>query len=146
LVKKIFKQVDRFLPVTNNLDTQVKKLVGPVTSTIIPNVVDTEIFYYREPSTPGNKFRFVHVSTMVYQKNPEGLLRAFKAFNNIHPGAILTLVGPYPVDVLHYARSLGYFVNFFYSFYFLKKEHAVQLSQYWRISKDDIQWVKAFLR
>jgi O-antigen/teichoic acid export membrane protein len=42
--------------------------------------------------------------------------------------------------------SVGYFANFLFSFYYLQKGHAVSLSQYWRISKDDITWVKGILK
>ncbi len=41
--------------------------------------------------------------------------------------------------------SVGYIVNFLYSFYFLKQEHPVRFSQYWRITKDDIRWAKSLL-
>jgi glycosyltransferase involved in cell wall biosynthesis len=42
---------------------------------VIPNVVNTAIFYPAEKRTVG-KARFIHVSTMVYQKNPEAILQA----------------------------------------------------------------------
>ncbi|MBL7700647.1 MAG: glycosyltransferase [Ferruginibacter sp.] len=42
---------------------------------VIPNVVNTDIFYPAQKS-PAEKIRFIHVSTMVYQKNPEAILQA----------------------------------------------------------------------
>ncbi|HEX8334479.1 MAG TPA: glycosyltransferase [Segetibacter sp.] len=106
LVKGIFRKVKRFLPVTYDLKNQSESLVGIVPSSVIPNVVETDIFNYQE-SLGNSIFRFIHVSTMTYQKNPEGLLRCFKIFNDEHPATSLQMVGPYPTEVAQYAASLG---------------------------------------
>ena len=42
---------------------------------VIPNVVDTAIFYQAEKQAT-DKIRFIHISTMIYQKNPEAILQA----------------------------------------------------------------------
>jgi glycosyltransferase involved in cell wall biosynthesis len=106
LVKKIFKNVKRFLPVTENLRDQSAKLLGSVPSTVVPNVVETNFFNYQ--SSPVDAvFTFIHVSTMEYQKNPEGLLRCFKKFNEKYTGTFLQMVGPYPPAVAQYAFSIG---------------------------------------
>ena len=42
---------------------------------VIPNVVDTDIFYPAEKRAT-DKIRFIHISTMIYQKNPEAILQA----------------------------------------------------------------------
>lgn len=42
---------------------------------VIPNVVNTAIFYPVE-KLPYDKIRFIHISTMLYQKNPEAILQA----------------------------------------------------------------------
>lgn len=107
LVKIVFANAKQFLPVTNSLKKQVYTLLAPISSTIIPNVVETELFYYKEDSAKESLFRFVHVSTMVYQKNPEGLLRGFKKFRELHAESCLWMVGPYPLHVLKYARNIG---------------------------------------
>jgi glycosyltransferase involved in cell wall biosynthesis len=69
-------------------------------------VVDTDLFFYNDLKAHDNPFRFIHVSTMTYQKNPEGLLRAFKTFQASYPNTCLWMVGPYPTTVLAYAQSL----------------------------------------
>ena len=106
-VKMVFKNVTCFLPVTHNLKQQIYKLLKPVTSVVVPNVADTDIFYYKENYSKEISFRFVHVSTMAYQKNPEGLLRAFKKFRQLNTSGCLWMVGPYTQDILEYARSIG---------------------------------------
>ncbi|MDB5246458.1 MAG: hypothetical protein JWQ40_852 [Segetibacter sp.] len=106
-VKRVFNNLACFLPVTNNLKQQVDRLIGPVPATIVPNVVDTDLFFYPHPEPEEENFQFIHVSTMTSQKNPQGLLRCFKRFQELHPKTRLQMVGPYPRGVLDYARSLG---------------------------------------
>ena len=51
------------------------KKYGIQNTQIISNVVNTAIFYpVEKPSA--DKIRFIHISTMVYQKNPEAILNA----------------------------------------------------------------------
>jgi glycosyltransferase involved in cell wall biosynthesis len=107
IVREIFKGVKRFLPVTADLSERVHQLIGNVPSTIIPNVVNTDIFFYLDVKAANEPFRFIHVSTMSYQKNPEGILRAFRLFQEANPNACLWMVGPYPDEVLVYAQGLG---------------------------------------
>lgn len=104
MVQQVFKNLSMFLPVTNNLKNQAAKLLGEVNAMVVPNVVETERFHLKDPGT--ERFRFIHISTMIYQKNPEGLLRGFKAFNAKNPGTHLQMVGPYPPEVAEYAKKL----------------------------------------
>ncbi len=106
-VNKVYNNLTRFLPVTQNLQAKVTGLIKEVPYTVIPNVVETGTFYLKEKPAANGTFRFIHVSTMIYQKNPEGLLRGFKAFNLQHPKTLLLMVGPYEDKVLQYARQLG---------------------------------------
>ncbi len=107
MVKMILKNVHRLLPVTYSLQQQVYKLFTTIPATIIPNAVDTEFFFYKEDAVKEPSFRFIHISTMVYQKNPEGLLRGFKKFYELHKSSCLWMVGPHPENVLKYAREIG---------------------------------------
>ena len=107
VVKRVFKKIDHFLPVTENLGRQVTTLFRHVLYTVVPNVVDTTAFNYEGRKNRSEPFRFIHVSTMAYQKNPEGLLRSFKKFNAVNSASCLWMVGPYPNNILAYARDLG---------------------------------------
>lgn len=42
--------------------------------------------------------------------------------------------------------TLGYLVNFLYSFLILKSEQTVSIFQYFNINKDDIRWLKSFMQ
>lgn len=106
-VKVVFKHLHTFLPVTNNLKEQVFKLVRKAPSVVVPNVVQTRLFNYDPHTQPAVPFRFMHISTMEFQKNPEGLLRSYKRFNEVREGTELYMVGPHPQRVFDYATSLG---------------------------------------
>lgn len=107
MVKKIFENLYWFLPVTENLKNQVRDLLQNVPFSVVPNAVDIRYFFFNNKVVKQETFTFVHVSTMVYQKNPQGLLRSFKRFNALHSNSCLQMVGPWPEDVVKYAKDLG---------------------------------------
>ena len=72
--KKILQKAALFLPVTKDLGETINKNFIPVKYIVVPNVVNTGLFFY-EPVMP-DTFRFIHPSYMNYQKNPEGILQA----------------------------------------------------------------------
>jgi glycosyltransferase involved in cell wall biosynthesis len=74
---------------------------------VISNVVEIPLFNERDTLSVTRKFRFIHISTMMFQKNPEGLLRVFKIFNCLYPNTFLQLVGPFPEHLPSYAKSIG---------------------------------------
>jgi Glycosyltransferase len=75
LTKKVLLEADLLLPVSCNLGNVINDFIK-IPFRVIPNVVDTSLFYYvpREQ----NIFRFIHVSTMNYNKNSEGIINAAK--------------------------------------------------------------------
>lgn len=76
LTKRILKAAAVFLPVSDELGRTVTQNLAPVKYKVVPNVVDTGLFFYRPVLLP--VFRFIHLSYMHYQKNPEGMLQACK--------------------------------------------------------------------
>jgi glycosyltransferase involved in cell wall biosynthesis len=74
LNKKVLKKADGFLPVTKDLGETVKKDFVDIPYHAIPNVVNSLFFKYKS-SNPA-KFRFIHISFMSYEKNPEGIFTA----------------------------------------------------------------------
>lgn len=74
LNKKILQQADRFLPVSAHLGQTVNTHFVAKPFAVVPNVVNTELFFYQANNLP--VFRFIHPSYLNYQKNPEGMLRA----------------------------------------------------------------------
>jgi glycosyltransferase involved in cell wall biosynthesis len=61
--------------VSTYLQQFIIKKYGIQNTQVIPNVVNTDVFYPVE-KLPADKIRFIHISTMVYQKNPEAILQA----------------------------------------------------------------------
>ena len=76
LIKTVLKKADLVLPVTFNLGETITKNIINIPFEVIPNVVDIDLFYYKPVVSA--KFKFVHISYMNHQKNPEGILFAAK--------------------------------------------------------------------
>ncbi len=79
--KRVLKNAALFLPVTNDLGETVNKNFLPVQFQPLPNVVNTDLFFYN--ATPPPVFRFIHPSVMNYQKNPEGIVAACLQLKNM---------------------------------------------------------------
>lgn len=106
LTQKVFAGAAAFISVSRYLAEGVNRLVLQKKYTVIPNVVDTSLFYYKDKQP--SVFRFLHVSNMVPLKNTEGILRAFRKFIEDQPGAELVLVGDTEPGVRSYAASLNF--------------------------------------
>ncbi len=74
-------------------------------STVIPNVVNTGIFYPGK-KLPADKIRFIHVSTMLYQKNPEAILHALGILKNSFPFEMY-VYGPVLSSIISLIAELG---------------------------------------
>lgn len=61
---------------------------------IIPNVVDTELFTYHKPGDHSG-FNFIHVSSLINQKNPEGMLEAIALVKKKRNDFKLKIIGPH---------------------------------------------------
>ncbi len=74
-------------------------------SCVIPNVVNTDVFY---PGTrlPGDTIRFIHISTMIYQKDPEGILNALALLKDAFPFEMY-VYGPVTTLQKNLVESLG---------------------------------------
>ncbi len=85
LTKKVLAESLLVTPVSEDLGMKLTELVPGIKVRVIPNTVDTSLFYYEKSEQ--NIFRFIHyVSVAKFQKNTEGLIRAFsvlvKSFKN----------------------------------------------------------------
>jgi glycosyltransferase involved in cell wall biosynthesis len=105
LNKQILQQADAFLPVSAHLGQTVNKYFVQKPFSIIPNVVDTSLFYYQQ-QVPC-KFRFIHPSYLNYQKNPEGILQACKLAADAGCIFELQFVGPQDEALIVLAGKLG---------------------------------------
>ena len=93
LLKQIFRNADVFLPVTQNLAELVNRTIASIPVKVVPNVVDISLFNTDNHVEP-KRFRFIHVSSILKQKNPDGILRAFGQLIKSGTDAELQMVGP----------------------------------------------------
>jgi glycosyltransferase involved in cell wall biosynthesis len=93
LTRLIIKHSAQLITVSDALGTQIQNNWIRIPFKKISNVVNTGLFYPQE-IIPGKKFRFIHVSTLQYRKNPEGIVRAFNSLIQEGLNAELVLVGP----------------------------------------------------
>lgn len=108
LIRRVVNQSSLFLPVSVDLGNKVNQLVGSVVTKVIPNVVDTTLFYLQnKPETSPQLFRFIHVSGMNKQKNPEGLLRSFAAAFREDPEMELLMLGNKDDSLQAFVNTLG---------------------------------------
>ncbi len=105
LTRKILKNAFCLLPVSEALGRQINQYWVTVPFYPIPNVVDTRFFSYSGKKGEG-KFRFIHVSTMNHQKNPEGIVRSFAEILKQGIDAELILVGPVPPTFEEFIRRM----------------------------------------
>ncbi len=94
MVPVIYKNAKKIHAVSKSLAEALIKL-RLVTSDpiVIPNVVNREIFKYRE-KVRSSTFRFIHVSSLINQKNPEGMLEALSLVKKKRDDFVLKIVGP----------------------------------------------------
>ena len=78
LLKKVYNEAGHFISVSRYLADGVNRTLVKKQFAVLPNVVDTSLFFpvQEKPS----RFSFLHVSNMVPLKNVEGILQAFRQF------------------------------------------------------------------
>lgn len=74
-------------------------------SCVIPNVVNTEIFYPAKKTTAGTT-RFIHASILTYQKNAKDILTALSLIKNRHSFEMV-MFGPFNPALERMIRKLG---------------------------------------
>ena len=106
VTRLIIKNAARFLPVSEDLGNEISKHWIPVSFQKIPNVVNTDLFYPSEYA-PSTIFRFIHISSLQYPKNPEGIIKAFIELLRQGIPAELELVGPLNPSLIEFIKASG---------------------------------------
>jgi glycosyltransferase involved in cell wall biosynthesis len=110
--RQVMKKAALFLPVSEDLGQSVNRDVAPVPYAVVRNVVDTNLFFYKSAKRNNGKFRFLHVSTMTFQKNPEGLLDAIQLLKEKRQDFECIFIGPHPASVVEYSKALDLYNQF----------------------------------
>ena len=91
-VKKIFNNASSVTNVSAAVGELLKKIFGLPEISVIHNTVDTNFFKYNGASPA--RFRFIHVSTLSFQKNIEGMLNVVSLLAKQRQDFEFVLVGP----------------------------------------------------
>lgn len=102
--QKIVKYADGLTAVSAYLAAEIKHRFKVSDCEVIPNVVDTSIFYRKE-HIKSNEQHFVHISTLVDFKNPFLILEAFAIVAKEFPAVKLSIVGPNRDDIIQWIRE-----------------------------------------
>ncbi|TZF83634.1 glycosyltransferase family 4 protein [Pedobacter sp. BS3] len=100
LIRNLLKSVNHIIPVAHKLGYFIKQWAPGIPQTVIPNVVDTSSFNYSYENR-GKTFKFLHISSMYYAKNVEGLLRVFENIAIERDNVELSLIGYMPDHIRH---------------------------------------------
>ena len=107
MVPVIYKNSTKVHAVSKSLANALVNLKLTTNSpAVIPNVVNTELFKYRERERTG-KFSFVHVSSLINQKNPEGMLEAMSLVKKKRNDFKLKIIGPVKDRFIKLSKQLS---------------------------------------
>lgn len=105
LWRKIMKKAAGCSTVSHYLGSAVQRRFQFIETTVIPNVVNTAIFY---PAVEEKKqIQFIHISGLDELKNPKEIIQAFKIVSGKYPDAILEIVGSTKKEIVQFSNSLG---------------------------------------
>lgn len=94
ITSKAFKASQLFIPVSKQLGETINQIYGPIPFEVVPNTVDTSLFYYNPQKVKSSVPRLLHISTMGYQKNIAGILQALVQLSQTGLQFEVMLVGP----------------------------------------------------
>jgi glycosyltransferase involved in cell wall biosynthesis len=107
MVPVIYKNASCVHAVSNDLAKTLRGLkLAKETPVVIPNVVDSALFHARKKER-GDKVVFVHVSSLINQKNPEGMLEALAMVKKHRNDFKLRIIGPKKEKILNLTRQLS---------------------------------------
>lgn len=94
ITRSLFRAGRLFIPVSYQLANTVQALYGKLPFVVIPNVVDTSLFFYQPQKQKTTPPRLLHISTMGYQKNIKGIINVLKQLVQAGVDFEMLLVGP----------------------------------------------------
>jgi len=108
LIKRIFRNASAVHTVSKSLGEvlqQKKILAGDFT--VIPNVVNVEIFQPGKETNNTTKTKFVTITGNVFHKNTDGIIRALKIVSGKRNDFSLDIIGPYENSLKELAAESG---------------------------------------
>jgi glycosyltransferase involved in cell wall biosynthesis len=107
--KRIAKQASLVCPVTEHLQLAMQKKGVEANYQVVPNVVNSDIYYPTKEKSTKSTIDFLHVSTCVdAHKNISGILRAFDELFKLNENVRLHIITENePDEVVQLAQSIG---------------------------------------
>jgi len=94
MVRIIYKNAKKIHAVSQSLaDALVDLKLTDSKPIVIPNVVNIDVFKFREKER-NDLFSFIHISSLINQKNPEGMLQAFSMVKKKRDDFVFKIIGP----------------------------------------------------
>jgi len=94
MVRIIYKNAKKIHAVSQSLaDALVNLKLTDSKPIVIPNVVNIDVFKFREKER-NDLFSFIHISSLINQKNPEGMLQAFSMVKKKRDDFVFKIIGP----------------------------------------------------
>ncbi len=106
LTKLVLKNASLLLPVSNYLGDVINKAITAVPYKVVPNVVDTAIFF-PVPVQQNDVLQLVHVSIMGYQKNVDAMIEALQLYKKRGGKFLMQVFGPPPAAVIDLVKQNG---------------------------------------
>ncbi len=129
LTKKVLQFADMVLPVSNTLGKAICTGLVNVPYKVVPNVVDTNIFFPTQIIEQKAFLRLIHVSGMGYPKNMEAIFSALKILKQQGIPFIMDLYGPLQADVQQMAIAAGLQDKIIFKGEVLQKDLAPAMQQ-----------------
>lgn len=104
--RKILQQASLLLPVSKALGQLMQHQAPRVPFQVVPNVVNTQLFYEREASV-NHSFRFLHFSYLNEQKNPRAIIDACLTTWKKGYQFECYLIGASRIELVAYAHEIG---------------------------------------
>jgi len=104
--RKIIKAAEGCSVVSECLEASINRIQNNIRFTVIPNAADDTIFFPAKKREEGVT-RFIHISGLNYQKNPEAILQAFAIAKKTNPAFTVTIFGPQKTALQALTLNLG---------------------------------------
>lgn len=104
--KSILHNASLLLPVSNYLGEVINKDITVVKYVVIPNVVDTAVFFPVVHSK-NNILQLVHISVLGYQKNAEAMIEALSIYKTRKGKFLMQVFGPFKQHLVDLAKQRG---------------------------------------
>jgi len=105
-ISKVIKRAEKIFPVSDYLGKAIQKKWPSIHYKVIPNVVNTTVFYPLENHV-NDYYRLVHISNLNYQKDPERLFEAIRILKAEGINFSIDVFGPYSDHIKYLVTTNG---------------------------------------